>query len=51
MQNNEGTYYKQANRRKCYWLVKECILGKNPCSYRCPSYISVAQADKKLRNN
>jgi hypothetical protein len=40
--------YKQPNRRKCYyWLVKECLLGKSPCSYSCPGYLSVAQAEKK----
>ena len=49
MQKNQGTYYKQANRRKCYWLIEDCLLGKSHCSYTCLSYISVAQADKKLK--
>lgn len=47
MLKDERTYYKQPNRRKCYWLIKECVLGKSPCSYACPGYLSVAQADKQ----
>ena len=42
-------YYKQPNRRKCYWMLKECLKGKSPCSYACPGYLSVAQADRQRK--
>jgi len=50
MPKDEVTYYKQANRRQCYWLVQECLKGKSPCSFSCPGYLSVAQAKSKQRD-
>lgn len=47
MQNDEGSYYKQTNCRKSYWLYKECLKHLSPCSAKCPGYLSVAQARRK----
>jgi len=41
--------YQRANRRRCYWLVRDCIQGRSPCSTKCPDYLSVAGADRIKR--
>jgi hypothetical protein len=38
--------YQRPNRRKCYWLLRDCLKGHNQCSTRCPDYISVARAER-----
>ena len=49
--------YKQSNRRKCYWNIAttsnwECLKGHlyPECSPKCPHYVSVAQANKMIRD-
>ena len=49
MLNQQDIHYKQPNRRKCYWMVQECLKGKSPCSYSCPGYLSVAQAERQRK--
>jgi len=42
--------YRQANRRKCYWLCQDCLKGhKHRCSIKCPDYLSVARAAQIIR--
>jgi hypothetical protein len=41
--------YPYPNRRKCYWLVQECLRGHNKCSTRCADYMSVAEAEREKR--
>ena len=45
--------YPSADRRRCYWLVRDCLKERGPCSTKCPDFISVARADriKKERMN
>ena len=41
--------YRRTNRRKCYWLCRECLKGHNHrCSPKCSDYLSVARAEKEL---
>ena len=42
-------FYPRPNRRKCYWLCRDCIKGHTQCSTRCPDYVSVARAEKARR--
>jgi len=51
MLKDKHTYYKRPNGRKCYWMVQECLKGKSPCSYNCPGYLSVAQAERQRKLN
>ena len=41
--------YPRPNRRKRYWLCRDCIKGRNPCSIKCPDYVSLAEAAKAER--
>ena len=48
--------YKESNRRKCYWRLLtsihwECLKGHlyPECSVRCADYLSVAQADRMIK--
>gem|GEM_PF-5980335 len=41
--------YKRPNRRKCYWLCRDCLKGHNQCSTRCPDYVSVARAERAIK--
>jgi len=41
--------YPHPNRRKCYWLCRDCLKGRSQCSTKCPDYLSVAQAERTKR--
>ncbi len=41
--------YPKANRRKCYWLCPDCLKGHKRCSINCPDYLSVAQAQRQIK--
>ncbi|MDO8691251.1 MAG: hypothetical protein Q7R39_14790, partial [Dehalococcoidia bacterium] len=41
--------YPLANRRRCYWLVRDCLKGhETPCKpSKCADYVSVARAKRE----
>ena len=42
--------YRRPNRRKCYWLCRECLKGhSHRCSPKCPDYLSIARAERIKR--
>jgi hypothetical protein len=42
--------YRRPNRRKCYWLCRDCLKGhSHRCSPKCPDYLSIAKAKKQKR--
>jgi hypothetical protein len=42
-------FYSRPNRRRCYWLCRDCLKGRSQCSTKCPDYVSVAQAERTKR--
>jgi len=45
----ESVIYQRPNRRKCYWLCRDCLKGQSQCSTKCPDYLSVAEAKRIKR--
>jgi hypothetical protein len=43
--------YPKANRRKCYFNCLGCLKGHGSCYEKnnCPDYVSVAQADRTIK--
>ena len=48
MEPTKLTLYPCPNQRKCYWLLRDCLKGRQGCSTRCPDYLSVAQ-ERRIR--